>query len=150
MKILLLYATNSGGTFLAGRTIKEVLAKDHIVEMKKADEVKPAELARYDMVIMGSPSWNFGEKQGQPHESFLQFTAKAGGITLPEKKFAVYGCGDSTYTYFCGAVDYLEDFVKKIKGRLAVEPLKIDGYFFDLTKNTRLVKSWAQKLSNAV
>ncbi len=150
MKILLLYATNSGGTFLAGKTIKEVLQKKHALEMKKIEKVRAQELSKYDLVILGSPSWDFGKKQGQPHETFLQFMAENKGMNLEGKKFAVYGCGDSSYTYFCGGVDNLENFIKNLKGKLIINSLRINGYFFDLNKNAQLVKNWAKKLLKAI
>jgi flavodoxin I len=149
MKILLAYATNSGGTFLAGRIIREILQKKHAVQMKKIDITNPQEFNEYDLVIFGSPSWDFGGVQGQPHETFLQFMAKNKEINLEGKNFAVFGCGDHSYTYFCGGVDNLEKFIKEAKGKLIIKSLKIDGYFFNLNKNARSVKNWAEKLFKA-
>ncbi len=150
MKILLVYATNSGGTFLSGKIIKEVLQETDTVLMKKIEEVEVKEFGNYDLIIFGSPSWDFGKKQGQPHEKFLQFIAENRDKSFSGKKFAVFGCGDSSYTYFCGAVDNLEMFIKELKGELVIDSLKIDGYFFDLNKNTKLVDAWAKKLQKAL
>jgi flavodoxin I len=149
MKILLAYASNSGGTFLSGKIIKEVLGEKHSVEMKKIENTGPSEFQQYDLVIFGSPSWDFGENQGQPHETFLKFIALNKNLDLNKKRFAVYGCGDTSYTYFCGAVDNLEKFIKESNGELIIKPLKINGYFFNLEENNKLVRDWAQKVLKA-
>ena len=40
---------------------------------------------------------------------------------------AVFGCGDSSYEYFCGAVDAIQEKVEEIGGVLIADALKIDG-----------------------
>ncbi len=145
-KVLIIYATNSGSTYVAARIIMEVLSSEYSVALKKAADAEPADLGRYDLVILGTPNWNFGEKEGMPHETMLQLMNKSRESAFPDKKFAVFSCGDSSYTYFCGAVGHLEEFVARSHGRLVADSLKIDGFYFNLENNSWLAEQWARKL----
>jgi flavodoxin len=151
--ILIIYATNSGGTYIASRIIKRILEREHNVSLQRASETTPEKLSEFDIVILGSPSWTFGVKEGYPHESFIQLFHRIQDKkqTFNQKYFAVFSCGDSSYTYFGGAADYLKGFVlSTLKGKLLVEPLKIDRFYFNLEKNTALVERWSDKLLKAL
>ena len=150
MKILLIYATNSGSTSLAGCIIRDVLAKKYNVVVKKTVEVDPSELEKYGAIIFGSPSWDFEGKEGQPHQTMLVLMEKLKGTNFSGKPCAVYGCGDTSYTHFCGAVDELEKFVAAEGGKLVMDSLRIDGYYFDLQKNEERVGQWAGALVNSL
>jgi len=56
---------------------------------------------------------------------------------------AVFGCGDSGYTHFCGAVDAIEEKAETLGALLIVGSLKIDG---DPDKNE--VVAWAQSVAD--
>lgn len=145
--VLIIYASNSGSTFLVARIIHKNLESKFKVITKKASVVKAGEIARASFVLMGSPSWSFGKKEGMPHESFLKMTTEINPKNFKNKPIAIFGCGDSSYTVFCGAVDYLEKFAKSNNGQLITASLRIDGFFFNLEKNSQKAQSWAQKLS---
>jgi flavodoxin len=132
-----------------------VLSRRHQVKIQKAIETDPQDFIGFDIVIFGSPSWNFGKAKGQPHYSFLQLIERSevkfkDNKKLAQKKFAVFGLGDSSYTYFCGAVDVLERFIEKIGGKKIIQSLRIDGFYFSLPKNTDLIKNWAEKLFKVI
>lgn len=147
MKILIVYASYSGSTLMASQTVMETLTKPgHNVVLKTAVEVKPEELTASDLIVLGSPSWDYDGKEGQPHEDFLKFIESMKSVNLENKPFAVFGLGDSSYMNFCGAVNVLEEFVKNVKGKLVVASLKIDGYFLDQQKSTQSLTDWAEKL----
>lgn len=151
MKILLIYATNSGGTYLASQIIEEVLTHhNHDVTGKNVREINPDELNDYQVIILGSPSWDYQGKQGQPHEDYLPLLEHIRGKAFPEKLFAIYGLGDSSYTYFCGAVNHLEEVVKQMQGKLLVPSLRVDGFYFAEAKNAQLIRDWAEHLANSV
>lgn len=148
MKVLLVFATNSGGTQLASQIVQEVLEKhSHEVEVKEVRDTKPEDFASHDLIILTSPSWDFEGLEGQPHPDYRPFMEQFTDNDYSAKKFAVFGLGDSSYTYFCGAVKHLEDFVKKIKGNLISESLKIDGFYMDQEKSSELLNSWTENLS---
>ena len=148
MNILLLYATNSGGTQEASQILSESLSQGgHTVLMKEVAEVDPQDIGKDDLTILGSCTWDYQGEEGLPHEHFMEVIKKMEGQTRPEKHFAVFALGDSSYTHFCGAVDHLEAFVGKLQGHLILPSLKIDGFYFNHEKNSELLKGWAQKIA---
>lgn len=151
MNILLVYATNSGGTQIAGSLVADVLKKhEFTVITKEVSDVSVADIQDKDLVIFGSPSWDFAGNEGMPHENYLSFIEKMKSQKFNDKKFAVFGLGDSSYTYFCGAVDHLEDLVKDMGGRLIIDSLKIDGFYFNQEKNSAMISDWAEKLATVL
>ncbi|MRH41100.1 hypothetical protein GH741_00240 [Aquibacillus halophilus] len=38
----------------------------------------------------------------------------------------MFGCGDQSYEYFCGALDHLEDLIEQSGASLPLPSLKID------------------------
>lgn len=151
MNILILYATNSGGTERVANLIADVLReKQHTVTVQHIRDTKPDQLSGYDGILFGSPSWDYNGKEGQLHEEMRTFTEGATGLSLEGKKVAVFGCGDTSYMYFTGAVTLLEKFVSDSHGALFAPSLRIDGFYFDLDKNEQLAKEWAQKLVEVI
>lgn len=151
MNILLIYASNSGGTFLSSGIIADVLKKhQHTITVQNVREADPSQIGNYDLIILGSPSWDYQGKEGQPHQDYLPFFEKAQGKNFPEKPFAIYGLGDSSFAYFTGAVDHLEDFVNNIGGKLITDSLRIDGFYFDQEGNEQKVADWAENLAKKI
>ena len=155
MQVLVAYATNSSGTLVSSVIVANTLIKaGHNVTHKDIRTVIPEELAQYDAIIFGSPSWDYnnqkGRLEGQPHEFFRAFMTKAENITMKDKPFAVFGLGDTAYINFCGAVDHLETFVNKMQGTLITPSLRIDGFYFNQPENEQLVGTWAQSLTKAL
>jgi len=59
-------------------------------------------------------------------------------------RLAVFGCGDMSYTYFCGAVDAIEERLKKLGASLVSESLRIDG-----EPEETEVSEWIEDVINA-
>lgn len=151
MNILVTYMSNAGGTYLMARTIRDVLKKKHTVTLKKATEVDAHDVPLYDALVIGSPSWKVEGKEGQPHEAILELLEDLRREKGVQKlKTATFGSGDSSYTYFCGAVDIMSDKLKKIGTTNAHSPLKVDELYFHLDKNLDDVERWAKELSKAL
>lgn len=151
MNILVVFATNSGATDVASQLIvDELTQKGTTVTRKEVRDVNVDELPTYDLVVLGSPSWDFEGKEGWPHEDFLPFMETVKTKSFDGKKFAVFGLGDSSYTHFCGAVEHLEETVKAAKGTLVVPSLKIDGFYFKQDENSAKAKTWADEVAKAV
>lgn len=151
MNILILYATNSGATDIVSQIVGDTLtAQGHTVTRKQVHESSPDDLGQFDAIVLGSPSWDFDGKEGQPHEDYFPFMEKLGDKTFENKPFAVFGLGDSSYTVFCGAVEHLEALVAKLKGKKAVESLKIDGFYYKQDIHTEATKAWAEQLAKAL
>lgn len=148
MKILIAYATNSSGTLVASQTILSVLNENgHEVIQRDIRNVKAESLSLFDLVIFGSPSWNYNKTEGQPHEFITQFINSMEGQELPNKLFAVFGLGDTAYMYFCGAVDHIEEFITRLKGALLLPSLRIDGFYFNQHENEILLTKWSEEIT---
>jgi len=60
MNILLVYATNSGGTQLASQIVQEHLMSQNLqVTMKEVRDTQPEELTDADAVILASSTWDY-------------------------------------------------------------------------------------------
>lgn len=150
MKMLLAYATYSSGTDLASQLVASTISeKDIAVDRKEIREVEPETLKNYDYIVFATPSWRTRKGDGQPHEFFLDFmdkTDKTDKADFNGLKFAIFGLGDTAYTHFGGAVDELTKFVKERGGVIVVQPLKIDGFYFNQHENEKILVDWANAL----
>lgn len=151
MNIFLVYGTNSSGTAVVAQTIAERLrAKDHQVTLQHARDTRPAELASaYDLLILGSCTWERFTPEGKRLEGQLQqhvFDLLEKTTMPANRRYALFGLGDSSYTDFCAAADHLEAAVKGWGGTLILPTLRLDSYFFDLKKNRQVVDNWAKTL----
>jgi flavodoxin I len=149
MKILIVYATNSGGTAQAVDIAANVLrGKGREVEVKNVTETKPDDLKAYGCVVLASPTWDFADKEGQPHEDFIPFMDAMKKRTYDGLPFAVLGLGDTSYTHYCGVVDIFEELIQVVKGKRIIPSLRIDR-FYQKPENTGLVEEWAKQLASA-
>ena len=148
MNILLCYASNSGSTYLTSKIIEETLNSYNFKVVKKpARDVNLQDIETANLIIMGSPSWLIDKVQGMPHETIIALMQKFYS-KIRDKRFALFGCGDSSYTHFCKAVEHMEDFVK-INGATNIMPsLKIDGFYFDLKDTQEQAYAWTTVLAD--
>lgn len=146
MNILLVWATNSGTTQTVAYMIDDALkAAGHTVISKEARNTTPEDFTPAQVIILGSPSWDFDGNEGFPHEDFLPLMEKLKTGSLA-KPFAIFGLGDSSYRIYNGAVDHLEKFVKDVTGTLLVPSLRIDKYYSDMDGNNAKIKAWIEEL----
>ena len=126
-KALIVYGSTTGNTESAAEVIEKVLKENGIeTNLKSVVTASVSDLKEdYDLILLGSSTW--GDDEIELQADFAEFYEAMDGIALDDKKVAVFGCGDSSYTYFCGAVDAIEEKVRKIGGITIVDPLKIDG-----------------------
>jgi flavodoxin short chain len=144
-KILTIYGSTTGNTETTAEIIEQTLsAKGFDVTTKDVSSISPEETSGYDILLLGCSTW--GEDELELQDDFLCFYDNMDKAAFSEKKTAVFGCGDSSYTYFCGAVDAIEDKVKQLGGKLIAEGLKIDG---DPDDNLDEIKSWANKIAES-
>jgi len=143
-KILIVYGSTTGNTENAAQMIEKVLlSKGLDLTIKDVSFISPKEIIDYDLLIMGSSTW--GEDEIELQDDFSVFYDDMENAGISGKKVAVFGCGDSSYTYFCGAVDAIEDKVKELGGQLVVDSLKIDG---DPDDAKAEIENWANEISN--
>lgn len=142
--MVIIYATNSGSTYLVSKRLESLLKKKHTVRVVEAKNAIINDIANADLVIFGSPSWNFDGREGLPHQAMLACMERVKAYQFNGKACAIFGSGDTSYTYFCGAVDHLEHFVHEQGGTLLIPSLRIDGYYFDEKKAIAQVEEWAK------
>lgn len=153
MRILIIYATYSGGTQKAAEAIGSALeSHGFAVTLKNVMEAKPEDMNPYDLIILGSCTWERAadKKDGQLHIGFEDFIKKCDQMSFRDKRFAVFGLGDKEYLHFCRAADYLSEFVKQIQGTEVIPALKINSFFFDETSNIKHIHDWSEELKKAV
>lgn len=148
MKILVAYGTNSGSTYLVAKRVMDQLCdRECELTLKNIVDVDPNEVHDYELVAFGSNSWDFENKEGQPHHYFLRFLDTAKDVDWSGKKFAIFGCGDQSYQHFCGALDIIQEFVTHHGGLVLSEPLRIDRYYFqDPDEVEKQIDDWVQNL----
>lgn len=151
MKILIVYATYSGGTLTAVQSLSTTLNSQGIeTELKNPSDTTLEDLKKYELVILASPSWDHEGKDGQPHMDFLNWMSSIGENNFDNIKFAVMGLGDSSYAHFCGGADVLNSFVIQKKGVAIIDPLKLDGFFMNQEKSTQEINVWAKQITDKI
>jgi flavodoxin len=130
---------------MVAQQIHDTLQKAHEVNLRQISEVKFDEFPMYDLVILGTPSWFTNNQDGMPHDDFVAFMS-ANETQRTDKKFALFGLGDSSYDHFCGGIMHVEEFVKKVGGALVVPTLKIDGYYSNQPTAETAITAWTQSL----
>ncbi len=151
MQIRIVYETNSGGTYLVVELVREIMAeRGHAVEVQKASLVDGNYLFHDGVTILGSPSWDYTNEEGahlegHPHEA-MYLLMKSVERRDSKQKFAVFGLGDPSYTFFCGAVDHMNKFVERVGGEFVGESLRVGEFYFDKENNMQKVREWAEGL----
>ena len=107
-KAIVVYASETGNTESVAEEVVKGLEQGGLdVTLKNVEESNPKELLEYDLVLLASSTW--GDEEKELHESMVDFYEDLDGIDFSAKPAAAFGCGDSEYTHFCGAVDLLEE-----------------------------------------
>ena len=125
---VIIFGSTTGNTeYVATFIQKELESQSHTVTLLNAADASADELkTHYDIYLLGCSTW--GTDAVELQEDFEDFyQSLLGGIDLSGKSFALFGCGDSAFEHFCGAVDAIEEQVDRLGGTLLLEPLKIDG-----------------------
>ena len=145
-KALIIYGSTTGNTEFAAEEIETIL-KDNNVEitLKNVTDAGVEALENdFDLYLLGASTW--GDDEIELQEDFVDFfdDMKA-APSFEGKRFAVFGCGDSTYDYFCGAVDAIEERIKSKGGQLVAEGLKIDG-----DPETEEIREWTESVVSTI
>lgn len=143
---LIVYGSTTGNTeYVAGvaeRTLKEAGAK--VTRMDAADASANGLCDGYDLVLFGCSTW--GEDSVELQDDFIPLFEQFDTINAKGKKIAVFGCGDSSYEYFCGAVDAIEQKLDSL-GATIIDTLKIDG---DPQAEKSEIESWVKTVAQSI
>ncbi|WP_416148429.1 flavodoxin [Salipaludibacillus sp. HK11] len=124
-KVLLVYASMSGNTEEMADFIEKGLLKAGMeVNKQEVVDIDASEMEDYSHIMLGAFTWGDGDLP----DEFLDFHEDMEEMDLSDKFFAIFGSGDTMYEIYCGAVDILEETVKKCNGNIVLESLKIESY----------------------
>lgn len=126
-KALVVFGSTTGNTESVAEYVAGALADAGMaVDLKNAAAVAPKGLAEgYDLVVFGCSTW--GDDAIELQEDFVPLFDDLEAAGLSGRKVAVFGCGDSSYTHFCGAVDAIAEKAAALGAKVLDMPLKIDG-----------------------
>jgi flavodoxin short chain len=143
---LMVYGSTTGNTEYAAAVVERVLSDAGIaVTRTDASDAKADGLCDgYDLVLFGCSTW--GEDSIVLQDDFIPLFEEFDGINVGGKAAAVFGCGDSSYTHFCGAVDAIEQKLEEL-GAKVVDTLKIDG---DPRPEKANIESWAKQVAASI
>lgn len=108
-KSAVIYATMSGNT----REVAELIAAEAKAELVPMSATPP-DLSGYDLLFIGSYTWG----QGETPDIVKDFAI---GLGYKPDHVAVFGTGDTQWTYYCGAVDRLAKFYESKYPTLKIE-----------------------------
>jgi len=145
-KAILIYGSTTGNTEALSEHVAAGLKQGGAdVTVKDVSNTGVDELASYDAIVFGCSTWGDGDLQ----DDFIDFHADLNGISLDNKKAAVFGPGDSDDypDTFCDAVSILEEALKKCGADIVAENFKIDG---DVEPTFQDAKAWGTKVAGAL
>lgn len=141
-KALIIYGSTTGNTeILAGFLEEELLKVGMMVVVKDVLQATPREMLDYNMILLGCSTWGEGSLQ----DDFIPFFNSMDEVSLHNKKAASFGTGDSSYGFFCEAVDLIETKLRELGADILLPGLKIDG---DIMAQEYKARSWADQLVN--
>ena len=92
-RAIIVYGSNTGNTeSLAGAVAEELQSRLDVTVQNVAD-ISPDDILDYDLILLGSSTWNEGELQ----EDFQDFFEEMDRLDLSGKKGAVFGPGGSSW-----------------------------------------------------
>jgi flavodoxin short chain len=145
-KVLIIFGSTTGNTERMAEIIKgqlEETAKE--IEVKNVTQASVEDLtADYDLVLLGCAAYGFDSIELQ--EDFQEFYEKINNIQLNGKPYAVFAPGDSSYEFFCGSVDMLQEKMDEIGGKMVVDALRIDGDPEDFEND---IAGWVKSITGA-
>lgn len=126
----LIYGSDEGNTEAVAYRIQQRLGEDFVDVMDVAD-VTQLEFADYDRIILGIPTWDFGQIQSD-WEEFWDDVAE---VDFTNKRVALFGLGDQFGygDYFLDAMGMLHDVIKA-KGAQIIGYWPTEGYEFEASK----------------
>jgi flavodoxin I len=101
----LFFGTSTGKT----EEVAGVISSAAGVEAKDVGDASPADLAGFDGLIVGAPTWNTGADEQRSGTAWDEYLEEIRGMDLGGKPVAVFGVGDSVGygDNFCDAIEEL-------------------------------------------
>ncbi len=133
-KIGIFFGTQTGNTETLAEQIQHALGGEKIATLHDIAEAEPEDLAAYDYLILGCPTWNIGELQSDWEGFYDQLDE----INFNGKTVAYFGPGDQIgyADNFQDAIGLLEEKISSL-GAKTVGYWPTDGYDFNESKAIR-------------
>ncbi len=131
----LFYGTDTGNTERIAKQIKTLLEEHgNTVDMLEIYKKTKEDMAPYELLVLGMPTWYDGELQGDWEE----FIPEMEQIDFTGKKVAFFGLGDQYgyASYFVDALQIFAEIVEK-KGGTLIGLWPVEGYEHDYSKAQR-------------
>jgi flavodoxin I len=129
-EIGLFFGSDEGNTEKVAYRIQQRLGND-VVDVCDIADVTQLDFAQYDKIILGIPTWDFGQIQSDWEEFWDDISA----VDFSDKTLAFFGLGDQFGygDYFLDAMGMLHDVVMQ-SGANIIGHWSCEGYEFDASK----------------
>ncbi len=124
-KILILYVSTTGNTEYIAELLEEAIDDsvfDIVVESFDFTKEDSIDLLQYDGILFGTHTYDDGDL---PFETGI-FLDKLMTLHLDNIVVGLFGSGDTSYSYFCGAVEIMKDEFELRKAIVLDYTVKID------------------------
>lgn len=144
-KVLIVYGSTTGNTEFVADQAERILSGqgNEVTKLNAAKANAKGLCAGYDLVMFGCSTW--GQDSIELQDDFIPLYDDFEAIEANGKKAAVFGCGDSSYDFFCGAVDAIEQKLGEV-GATVIDTLKIDG---DPQAEKGEIEAWVKRVAAA-
>jgi flavodoxin len=144
MKAIVVYGSTAGNTqFLAEYVRLGLVDGGCETEIESVKGIDFAKMLSYDLVVLGSSTWNLGKEQGQLQHDWRERFEEFKGLNFEGKRVGVFGVGHYHYTFTARAADILAEVVKNNNGVLLEPIFKVDDVVDLFGEN---IRAWAHGL----
>ena len=118
------FGSDTGNTEHVAKMIQKELGKQ-LIDVKDIAKSSKEEIAEFDLILFGIPTWYYGEAQCDWEDFFPEL----------EEVIAIFGCGDQEdyAEYFLDAMGMVNDIVTE-RGAIVVGHWPTEGYQFEASK----------------
>ncbi|WP_194755436.1 flavodoxin FldA [Aliidiomarina indica] len=126
----LFFGSDTGNTEAVAQMIQKELGK-HLIDVKDIAKSTKEEIAEYDLLIFGIPTWYYGEAQCDWDDFFPELEE----VDFEGKVVAIFGCGDQEdyAEYFLDAMGMIRDIVEA-RGGIIIGHWPTESYHFEASK----------------
>ena len=124
------FGSDTGNTEHVAKLIQKELGKN-LIDVHDIAKSTKEEIAEYDLLLFGIPTWYYGEAQCDWDDFFPELEQ----IDFDGKLYAIFGCGDQEdyAEYFLDAMGMVRDIVDG-KGGILMGQWPTEGYDFVASK----------------
>ncbi|ART79063.1 flavodoxin FldA [Oceanisphaera avium] len=126
----LFFGSDTGNTEAIAKMIQKELGKN-LIAIKDIAKSTKEEIADFDLLLFGIPTWYYGESQADWDDFFPELEE----IDFNDKLVAIFGCGDQEdyAEYFLDAMGTLREIIEP-KGAIIIGHWPTDSYDFEASR----------------